>query len=68
MYGDHIDKYLSVKPGITCNSKAYLRDALTKEETLNLDLNYIDNMSLMVDIKLIFNTVKNVILRKNVFT
>ncbi len=68
LYGDHKDKYLSVKPGITCNSKAYLRDVLTKEETLKLDLNYIDNMSLMVDLKLIFQTIKSVILRKNVFT
>lgn len=68
LYGDKIDKYLSVKPGVTCFSKAYLRDALTKEETLNLDLKYIDNMSLIIDIKLIFNTFKNVILKKNVFT
>ena len=40
LYGDNTAKYLSVKPGITCTSKATLRDALTKEETLKLDLDY----------------------------
>ena len=60
--------FLSVKPGITCFSKADLRDSLTKEETLKLDLKYIDNMSLLVDLKLIFKTIKNVFFRKNVYT
>jgi len=66
LYGDYAAKYLSVKPGITCNSKADLRDTLTKEETLKLDLKYIEDMSLLVDLKLIFKTIKNVIFRKNV--
>jgi lipopolysaccharide/colanic/teichoic acid biosynthesis glycosyltransferase len=68
LYGKNAAKYLSVKPGITCFSKADLRDSLTKEETLKLDLNYIDNMSLLVDLKLIFKTIKNVFFRKNVYT
>lgn len=68
LYDNDIAKYLSVKPGITCSSKAGLRDSLTKEETLKMDLNYIDNMSFRNDIKLLYKTIKNVFFRRNVFT
>ena len=67
LYGENTAKYLSVKPGITCTSKATLRDALTKEETLKLDLDYIDNMSLSMDLDLLYKTFKSVIFRKNVY-
>lgn len=68
LYGKDKEKYLSVKPGITCNSKADLRDTLTKEETLKLDLDYIDQMNFILDLKLLFRTAKNVFSRKNVIT
>ncbi len=68
LYGNNIAKYLSVKPGITCSSKASLRDSLTKEETLKIDLDYIDNMSLYNDIKLLYKTLISVIFNKNVYT
>lgn len=67
LYGDDTAKYLSIKPGITCSSKASGRDSLTKEETLKLDLEYIDNMSLSLDIKLLYRTFKQVIFRENVY-
>lgn len=67
LYGNNTAKYLSVKPGITCTSKATLRDALTKEETLKLDLEYIDNMSLFMDLNLLYKTFKSVVFRKNVY-
>ena len=62
LYGEDMDKYLSVKPGITCNSKASLRDNLTKEKTLKMDLDYIDNMCLSKDIQLLYKTVKSIFL------
>lgn len=68
LYGENIDKYLSVKPGITCNSKASLRDFLTKEKTLKMDLDYIDNMCLSKDVELMYKTVKSVFLSNNVNT
>ena len=68
LYGEDMDKYLSVKPGITCNSKASLRDNLTKEKTLKMDLDYIDNMCLSKDIQLLYKTVKSIFLSNNVNT
>jgi len=67
LYGDDKEKYLSIKPGITCTSKATGRDSLTKEETLKLDLDYIDNMSLKNDLSLLYTTFMHVILKKNVY-
>lgn len=68
LYGENMDKYLSVKPGITCNSKASLRDYLTKEKTLKMDLDYIDNMCLSKDIQLLYKTVKSIFFNNNVNT
>ena len=68
LYGEDMDKYLSVKHGITCNSKASLRDNLTKEKTLKMDLDYIDNMCLSKDIQLLYKTVKSIFLSNNVNT
>ena len=58
--GDHAI-YESVKPGITgwwaCNG----RSATTYEKRLELEYYYIKNMSLLLDIKCIFLTIKAVI-------
>jgi len=66
LYGEHLEKYISVKPGITCISKAYQRDNADKMETLEMDLKYIDTMSLKKDITILWHTFKSVIRFRNV--
>lgn len=66
LYGSFAEKYLSVKPGITCISKCTGRDALTKMETIKLDLAYTENQSVVLDIKILWATFVNVVFRKNV--
>lgn len=66
LYGSHAKKYLSVKPGITCLSKCTGRDVLTKMETIKLDLDYINNQSIILDIKILWRTFINVVCRKDV--
>lgn len=66
LYGEYADKYLSVKPGITCTSKCTGRDALTKIETIKLDIDYIEHRSISLDIEILWRTFKNVVLRKDV--
>lgn len=66
LYGSHSDKYLSVKPGITCLSKCTGRDALTKMETIKLDFDYIDNRSLKLDMQILWKTFVGVVLRRDV--
>ena len=67
LYGPYTDSYISVKPGITCLSKCSGRDALTKEESIKLDLIYIQKQSAVLDLKILYRTLIGVIFRKNVF-
>jgi lipopolysaccharide/colanic/teichoic acid biosynthesis glycosyltransferase len=67
LYGDYKDVYLSVKPGVTCISKSSGRDSLSKQETIELDLTYIEKMSMIVDCVLLWRTLKGVLLRQDVY-
>ena len=61
LYGAKAIQYTSVKPGVTCLSKITGRDLLTKEESVNLDLEYIERMSIMLDAKILWRTFTNVL-------
>jgi lipopolysaccharide/colanic/teichoic acid biosynthesis glycosyltransferase len=67
LYGKYRQQYLSVKPGVTCLSKISGRDRLTKEQAVRLDIRYIENMSTVLDIKILWMTFWSVINRRNVF-
>ncbi|RME27604.1 MAG: sugar transferase [Deltaproteobacteria bacterium] len=53
---------LSMKPGITCIWQVSGRNEIDFETWMKLDLQYIDNWSLFLDIKLLFRTVPVVLL------
>jgi lipopolysaccharide/colanic/teichoic acid biosynthesis glycosyltransferase len=67
LYGKYRERYLSVKPGVTCLSKVSGRDLLTKEQTIRMDIAYAGNMSTAMDMKILWATFWSVINRKNVF-
>jgi lipopolysaccharide/colanic/teichoic acid biosynthesis glycosyltransferase len=67
LYGKYTTQYISVRPGITCLSKVSGRDYLSKEETIRLDLEYVDSMCLLLDLKILWRTFVSVIGRKDVF-
>lgn len=67
LYGEYRDEYLSVKPGITCNSKCTGRDSLTKYESIQLDLVYVKNKSFITDLWILWRTFLGVVARKNVY-
>ena len=48
----------NVRPGITGLAQAYGRNNLSIHEKISYDLDYVDNMSLLGDIKVIFVTIK----------
>ncbi|MDD4964186.1 MAG: sugar transferase [Gallionella sp.] len=66
LYGRYAEEYLSVKPGITCLSKCSGRDSLTKEETIQMDLGYIQSRSFLLDVKILWWTFVGVVLRRDV--
>ncbi|MGB1874809.1 MAG: sugar transferase [Akkermansiaceae bacterium] len=56
---------LSVKPGVTCIWQVKGRNTITEwEDWVRLDLEYIDNWSLWLDIKLLIQTVPAVLLTR----
>lgn len=61
------DSY-KVKPGITGYAQAYFRNSITNEEKFHWDAYYANNVSFVMDVKIIFKTVKSVLLRENINT
>lgn len=52
---------LSVKPGITCTWQISGRNDINFEEWIQLDLHYIDNWSLIMDLKILIRTIPAVL-------
>jgi lipopolysaccharide/colanic/teichoic acid biosynthesis glycosyltransferase len=67
LYGDYKAPYLSVKPGLTSVSKSSGRDSLSKRETIELDLGYLDKMGFWCDCGILWKTLKGVLLRQDVY-
>ncbi|MBX2997199.1 MAG: sugar transferase [Caldilineaceae bacterium] len=55
-----------VRPGVTGWAQVNGRNALSWEEKFDLDIWYVENCSLQLDIKIIFRTFLSVILRKGI--
>ncbi len=58
---------LTVRPGITGYNQAINRNAVGTKEKLQNDIIYVNNMSLLFDLKILFMTVKSVFLSKNIY-
>lgn len=65
-YGEQKTKFLSIKPGLTGYWQAYARNDVgyANGERQNMELYYIDNRSVMFDLKIVFRTVKCVITKR----
>jgi exopolysaccharide biosynthesis polyprenyl glycosylphosphotransferase len=55
-YGDHMRRRLVVKPGITGLWQVSGRSGLAWEEAFTLDLRYVDNWSLALDLQILWKT------------
>lgn len=56
-----------VRPGITGYSQAYYRNSDTSELRMYNDIQYADNMSFTLDLKILVKTMDTVLARKNVY-
>lgn len=67
VYTDEQKKWLFItKPGITGYSQAYFRNSTTCEEKIANDIYYAKNESFLLDVKIIFRTVRTVLFRENI--
>lgn len=61
-------KRLEVRPGITGYSQAYYRNAASLEQKIKNDCYYVENLSFLLDLKILFKTVQTVITGKNIYS
>jgi lipopolysaccharide/colanic/teichoic acid biosynthesis glycosyltransferase len=61
LYGEALPRLLSVRPGVTSPAKALGRDALSFEETLALELHYVETRSFLGDLITIARTAQSVL-------
>lgn len=66
-YGEYVDDYLMVKPGITGMWQVSGRSDIDYEERVLLDSWYVRNWSVWIDIVMLFKTFKVVLLRKGAY-
>lgn len=63
-YGPNIEKFLSVTPGLTGFWAANGRSCTSYEQRMQMELFYIDNVSLKMDVKVFFKTIEAVVKKR----
>ena len=63
-YGEDKEKFLSIKPGLTGNWAANGRSCTSYEQRIEMELYYVDNVSLKLDIEIFFKTIIRVLKRE----
>ncbi|MDY0050174.1 MAG: sugar transferase [Halothiobacillaceae bacterium] len=66
LYSDEQRRRHEVRPGITGWAQVNGRNALSWDEKFKLDVWYVDNQSFWLDVKIIFLTVKKVLVRDGI--
>lgn len=66
LYNEHQKRRHKVRPGLSGLAQVSGRNAISWEERFDLDVEYVDNVSFLLDIKIIFLTLKKVILREGI--
>ena len=66
LYSEKQSRRLEVKPGITGWAQVNGRNAISWDEKFDLDLWYVDNQSIWLDTKILWMTVKKVIVRDGI--
>lgn len=67
-YSEVRRKRVSVRPGVTGYAQAYYRNSIGQDEKFMYDAYYADNISFLMDIKILMKTVVSVIGNKNINT
>jgi lipopolysaccharide/colanic/teichoic acid biosynthesis glycosyltransferase len=66
LYNDHQARRHEVRPGVTGWAQINGRNSISWEEKFDLDVWYIDNRSLLFDLRIVFLTVKKVLVREGI--
>lgn len=66
-YGTRKQMRFLVKPGVTGMAQAYGRNTLTWDERIEYDIEYVENVSFLLDCKIVLKTIRSVIRKENIY-
>jgi undecaprenyl phosphate N,N'-diacetylbacillosamine 1-phosphate transferase len=67
LYTEHDRRKLLAKPGITGLAQISGRNSISWEQRKRLDVQYVENQNLWLDLRILFKTLPYVLLRRDVF-
>jgi len=67
LYEGNEERKLEIRPGVTGYNQAYYRNSIEWKERLVNDVYYVENITFIMDLKIILSTIKTLVLRKNVY-
>ena len=65
-YNEHQHRRHEVKPGLSGWAQVNGRNAISWEDKFNYDVEYVDNYSIVMDVKILFMTILNVLKRDGI--
>ncbi|SMY35601.1 putative sugar transferase EpsL [Photobacterium malacitanum] len=66
LYNQHQQRRHNVRPGVTGWAQINGRNAISWEQKFDLDIWYVDNQSFILDLKILFLTVKKVLIKDGI--
>lgn len=66
LYNENQRKRHSIRPGLTGNAQVNGRNAISWEQKFQLDIDYVNNITFLNDIKIMFKTIIKVIKRSDI--
>lgn len=66
-YTEREKRRLDVRPGITGYSQAFFRNTISMAEKREYDIYYVENISLVLDLKIFFKTLQGIIMKKGIY-
>ena len=65
-YNSHQARRHEVRPGFTGYAQVNGRNSITWEKKFDLDVEYVDNVTFLVDVQIILKTIKTVVMREGI--
>lgn len=66
VYKNEFPAILTIKPGITGYNQAYFRNSIDGKEKMKNDDYYAKHLTFVIDLKIVFKTIKTVLFRENI--
>lgn len=67
-YSDYQRKRFEVKPGMTGLTQITVRNSLPWDERIPIDIKYVENFNILMDIKILFKTLQKIFIKDNIYT